>query len=244
MYYRVASFKKNDDFREMIVRVSSKEEAKKQLPAAKEFLFPGEDTTDYWCQIFPVPIKVNLGTTIPHYRIRVTRPAKAEKTPEDWEDIDRGYDAITQAESAEQAKEKGRQMLVEDGEDPDAYEVYVDEMTVEECIREEERSLHRTITNAYLHLQDKDNLSVREYNNFCRHFNIDKDPEQYYEALKAFNRYLWLIHITAKQCDRTNCTVEKLFDTAERLYHCNDREEFSRILETVQALSDTKNRGQ
>ena len=150
MYYRVASFKKNDDFREMIVRVSSKEEAKKQLPAAKEFLFPGEDTTDYWCQIFPVPIKVNLGTTIPHYRIRVTRPAKAEKTPEDWEDIDRGYDAITQAESAEQAKEKGRQMLVEDGEDPDAYEVYVDEMTVEECIREEERSLHRTITNAYL----------------------------------------------------------------------------------------------
>ena len=237
MYYRVATFKKNDNSREMIVRASSKEEAKKQLPSAKEFLFPGEDTKDYWCQIFPVPIKVNLGTTIPHYRIRVARPGKVATTPEDFEDtIEFGeYEIITQAASAIQAKERGKQMLVEDGEDPDEYEVYADEMTVEECIREEEQSLHRTITNTYIHLQDKDNLSVREYNNFCRHFNIDKNSEQYYEALKVFNRYLWMIHITAKQCDRANCTVEKLFDTAERLYHCNDRKEFSRILETVQA---------
>ena len=234
MFYRVAGFKKDDDTREMVIKAVSKKDAAKQIPAAKEFLFPGEKTEDYYCSVMEVPIKVNLGTTIPHYRITVVRPKPIDKQSDEEDYNDSGWwETILNAENTEAAKESGRQMIRDDGENPDDYDMYADEMTVDECIKEEEHHLRHNIQNTYMHLKKLDQLSVKEYFNFQRTFDIENNPEQYYEALKAFNKYIRLLRGTIRECNQTECSVERLLAVTERLFNCDDRQGFDKILKTL-----------
>ena len=46
MFYRVTILEKNDNHREMIVKAENKAAALTQIPAAKAFLFPGEDASE------------------------------------------------------------------------------------------------------------------------------------------------------------------------------------------------------
>lgn len=180
----------------------------------------------------PVPIKVNLGTTVPHFRITVARPNPVERGDEDLFDSD-WWETVLNAENPEAAKESGRQMIRDDGEDPDDYDMYADEMTVDECIKEEEHHLRHNIQNTYIHLKKLDQMSVKEYVNFQRNFDIESNLEQYYEALKAFNKYVRLLRGTIRKCNQKECSVEKLLAVTEQLFDCDDRQGFDEILKTL-----------
>ena len=232
MYYRVAGLKKDDDCREMIVRVNTRQEAEQQIPAAKAFLFPGEDTENYHCSIIMVPIKVNLGTTLPYYRITVQRTRLAPPKEEDILD-NSWWETILSAESAEEAKEKGKQMLIEDGDKPDDYDFYADEMTIEECIKDEERRLRHWMENEYFRITGKEDMSVREYNTYRRKFNPDENPEEYYQVLKAVNKENIYIRACLRQCDTKACTVEVFENTVRKLLSCKDKTEFETIMQTL-----------
>ena len=124
-------------------------------------------------------------------------------------------------------------MIRDDGENPDDYDMYADEMTVDECIKEEEHHLRHNIQNTYMHLKKLDQLSVKEYVNFQRTFDIENNPEQYYEALKVFNKYIRLLRGTIRECNQTECSVERLLAVTERLFNCDDRQGFDKILKTL-----------
>jgi hypothetical protein len=47
MFYKVTLIEKNDNHKEMIVKADSKKAAAAMIPAAKAFLFPGEDAEKY-----------------------------------------------------------------------------------------------------------------------------------------------------------------------------------------------------
>ena len=70
MFYKVTILEKSDNHREMIVKADSKEAAVEMIPAAKAFLFPGEDTSKYIA--FPESIHIDvMGAQVPHWRIMV-----------------------------------------------------------------------------------------------------------------------------------------------------------------------------
>lgn len=235
MHYRVAGFKKDDNTKEMIIKANSREEAIKQIPAAKAFLFPGENAENYYCSVMQVPIKVNLGTTIPHYRISVARPKPIEKQSDEEDYIDSDWwETILEAESPEAAKEKGRQMIRDDGESPDDYDMYADEMTIDECIKEEEHHLRHNIRNTYIHLKKMENMTIKEFTNFQRHFDIESNPEQYYEALKDFNKYARLLYAAIRKCDQDNCSVKKLLEVADQLFDCTEKEAFEKAFDSLE----------
>ena len=68
MFYKVTILEKSDNHREMIVKADSKEAAVEMIPAAKAFLFPGEDTSKYIA--FPESIHIDvMGAQVPHRQI-------------------------------------------------------------------------------------------------------------------------------------------------------------------------------
>ena len=78
-----------------------------------------------------------------------------------------------------------------------------------------------------------DQMSIKEYVNFQRNFDIESNPEQYYEALKAFNKYVCLLRGTIRKCNQKKCSVEKLLAVTEQLFDCDDRQGFDEILKTL-----------
>ncbi|MBR4490585.1 hypothetical protein IKP13_08135 [bacterium] len=246
MYYRVAGFKRNPDCKEMIIRASSKEEAKKQFPAAKAFLFPGEDPDKCWCTVYEMPIKVNLGTTIPHYCISVYRmKEKRPNGPDEWEDLGGGeWEMILSADSPEDAKAKGAEAVLRDRDNPDDYEIYADEMTIEECIREEERHIRNTAERVFMELLKEKYMTIKEYSDYRRGFDSENNPEQRYEVLKTFNRFSRIFRRAIQTCDKNVCSVGKLLDVTEQLYRCEDEEVFRKLLDTLKSNSDKKERSE
>ena len=238
MYYRVAGIKRDPDCKQMIIRASSKEEAKKQFPAAKVFLFPEENPEKCFCTIHEVPIKVNLGTTIPHFCITVSRMKEARPNgPEDFEDLGCGeWEMIISADSAKDAKAKGAESVLLDHENPDDYDIFADEMTIEECIQAEEQSLLHFANNVFLELRETKDQTVKERSDFCRQFDPDNNPEQHYAVLKTFNKFSRIFRWATKVCDQNTCSIWKLLDTAKRLYRCEDQESFQKILDTLKEV--------
>ena len=246
MYYRVAGFKRNPDCKEMIIRASSTKEAEKQFAAAKTFLFPDEDPEKCRCFVTRVPIKVNLGTTIPHYCISVYRmQEKRPNDPEEWEDLGGGeWEMILSADSPEDAKAKGAEAVLRDHENPDDYDIYADEMTIEECLREEDRHILHSAQNVFIELLKGKNLTIKEYSDFCRNLDLENNLEQRYEVLKTFNKFLRIFRWAIRACDKNVCSVGKLLDVTERLYRCEDKEVFRKLLDTLKSNSDKKERSE
>lgn len=234
MYYRVAGLKKNNDSKEMIVRVSSRKEAEAYIPAAKSFLFPGENTDGYRSVVSAVPIKVNLGTTIPHYRITIEREKsfpESSDCPEDSTGHD-WWETILSATNEQEARQKWREKIRDLGENPEEYEIFADEMTVEECIKEEERHVRSLINNTYLQVKII-GLTDRECIHFCRSFNPEDTPEQYYEALKVFNRYTRIVRAVMRKCNATACTVQTTADIVKKLFDSTDIHDYQKIFNAL-----------
>ena len=100
MFYKVTMIEKNDTHREMIVKADGKEAAVEMVPAAKAFLFPGEDTSKYIA--FPESVHIDvMGAQVPHWRITVIRPS-GDVERDEWEECGPGRVEMTvEAESAE-----------------------------------------------------------------------------------------------------------------------------------------------
>ena len=143
---------------------------------------------------------------------------------------------IVSADSAEDAKAKGAESVSLDHENPDDYDIFADEMTIEECIQAEEQSLLHFANNVFLELRETKDQTVKERSDFCRQFDPDNNPEQRYAVLKTFNKFSRIFRWATKVCDQNTCSIWKLLDTAKRLYRCEDQESFQKILDTLKEV--------
>ena len=84
MYYRIAALKKDDNQREVTIRANSREEVKEQMERIKAFLFPGEDTTNYFYQMAEFRELVNNTIHMSFFRVFVCRPVKSDKKKIQW----------------------------------------------------------------------------------------------------------------------------------------------------------------
>ena len=225
MFYRVTILEKNDNHREMIVKADSKQAAVEMIPAAKAFLFPGEDTSGYIA--FPESIHVDvMGAQVPHWRITVIRPSGDEACDE-WEECGAGTGEMTL--EAENAKDAIRQVR-EEIKCP--AEFYAREVPMAEMIAEERGHLERMIHEQYVFDQLGD-VSIREFNRLMRgKFRDTEEKERHeYEALRHFLGMIHFRKMLARKLDLTKLSVAEYDALIAELQRTKEREPFMNLFD-------------
>ena len=224
MFYKVTIIEKNDNHREMIVKADNKEAAVEMIPAAKAFLFPGEDTSGYIA--FPESIHIDvMGAQVPHWRITVIRPS-GDAVRDEWEECGPGTVEMTvEAESPEEALRQGKEEI------KCPADFYVREAPLSEMIAEEREDLERVIHNDYI-IDRYGDVSVREFNRLMRKkFKSEEEKEQSeYEALRHFLGKINLHKMLARSVDFKKITVAEHDALVSELQHTKERELFMELL--------------
>ena len=221
MFYKVTMIEKNDNYREMIVKAESKEAAVAMIPAAKDFLFPGEDTSEYLAYHCMVHLDV-MGAQVPHWRITVIRPhTDAEYDAEEFGDT--SFVLTLEAESHEQAI----QFALEEVHYP--VEAYAEEVPVEALIAEMESNLRYRIKSDYI-LAKYGDVSVREFNRLMRKEVNDEKNRFYYDALQFFLGKTRLRNALERSIDLEKISAAEYNALISRLPLANDHTEFEIIL--------------
>ena len=225
MFYKVTIIEKNDNHREMIVRADNKEAAVAMVPAAKAFLFPGEDTSEYIA--FPESIHVDvLGAQVPHWRITVIRPS-GDVECDEWEECGPGTGEMTlEAESEEDAIRQVREEI------KCPAEFYAREVPMAEMIAEEKMHLERMIHEGYV-LDQYGDVSVREFNRLMREkFRDAEEKDRHeYEALRHFIGKIHLRNMLARKLDLTQMSVAEHDALISELQCTKEREPFMKLFE-------------
>lgn len=230
MYYRIAAFKKDDNQREVTIRANSREEVKAQMERIKAFLFPGEDTTNYFYQMAEFRELVNNTIHMSFFRVFVCRPVKPDKE-EDLMEESAWYENVIEAKSIDEARAKAKEpgMLLDSPEQFADYELFVEEVGVETLIAECEDRIRRRIKDEYLYVDDR---TVREYCDLSK--QMEKDRGMYYEALKGYlkkQNILRFLKREAEKCD--TITALEFFEKYEALCRAESEEEFNRIRNSI-----------
>ena len=224
MFYKVTIIEKNDNHREMIVKADSKKAAAAMIPAAKAFLFPGEDTSGYIA--FPERVHIDvMGAQVPHWRITVIRPVSREQ--DEWEECGPGTGEMTlEAESAEDAIRQVKEEI------KCPAEFYAREVPIAEMIAEEKAHLERMIHEAYV-LDQHGDVSVREFNRLMREkFRDTEEKERHeYEALRHFFGKIHFHKMLARKLDLTKLSAAEYDALIAELQRTKEREPFMNIFD-------------
>ena len=139
-YFRVGAFFRDENSKSVIVQCYDRKEAENWIPRVKAMLYPGEDTGNFRVRVFEFKLQINLNN-LNHYRITVERPIQRELKDFDEEmeyDNSLAFDAVVEADNEEEAKG----IFFSDwfgfyalGKKPDEYDIYVDEVPLEEMTR-------------------------------------------------------------------------------------------------------------
>lgn len=232
-YYRTAAHPKDDNTRELVIQADTKEEAWAKIPQAKTFLFPQENSESYFAYASPFPLTVNVGTTITYYRITVHRPTEKERTEEHlstedvMEDSD-FYEWIIEAKNTDDAKAQMYKSLEELGKCPDDFRIYTDEMSLEDCIKEEERTIEHRIKRLYYKSFGYFAKPIREMTTYDK--EMSERGELYYKAVKFANRVLMLFEHLDKQVDLSKINAKQYKEYIIRLAKAESDKEFEQIL--------------
>ena len=141
-YFRVGAFYRDENSKSVIVQCYDRKEAETWIPGVKAMLYPGENTDKLSVRVFEFKLQINLNN-LNHYRITVERPVKRTFKDLDEEmdyDNSLAFDAVVEANDEEEAKKIFFQDwfdLYSRGNKPEKYDIYIDEITLEEMIESE-----------------------------------------------------------------------------------------------------------
>ena len=233
MFYRVTILEKNDNHREMIVKAGNKADALAQIPAAKAFLFPSEDASEYTAFVSTVHLDV-LEARVPHWRITVIRPQANEQTDgdwDDWQDVEpRTFTMTVKADSPEEAI----QMVRADVDYPN--EAYAKEISVTELIAEEEDYLRYRIKEEFFTAKFPD-ISIREFSNLMKGKNQTEAEaeETFYKAIQFFVSKNRMRNALTKSIDLSKISAADYETLISKLPLTSDRDSFNAILDEAKA---------
>ena len=227
MFYKVTIIEKNDNHREMIVKADSKEAAGEMIPAAKAFLFPGEDTSRYIA--FPESIHVDvMGAQVPHWRITVIRPS-GDAVRDEWEECGAGiFEMTLEAESAEDAIRQ----VKEEVKCP--AEFYAREVPMAEMIAEEKAHLEHMIHKVYV-LDQHGDVSIMDLNRLMREkFRDSEEKERHkYEALRHFLDKIHARKMLARKLDLSKMSAAEYEELLSELQRPKEGDGFMKRFEEV-----------
>ena len=225
MFYRVTMLEKSDDQKEMIVRVDNKEAALALVDAAKSFLFPGEDSSEYVVYVSECHVDI-LEVSVPHWRIVVIRP---NKELGEWGECETGSATMTiEAESPEEAIRLAKEDLKGPGE------FYAKEISVEELIAEFEQELRHRIKEEYISAKHGD-VSIMEFTRLMKNEYADGNRMAYYNMLGWFLGKTRLWKFLGRSIDLTKISAAEYYALTSKLPLIPDRDAFNAIFDEAKA---------
>lgn len=232
-YFRVGAFYRDENSKSVIVQCYDRREAETWIPGAKAMLYPGENTEDFRVHIFEFQLQINLNN-LNHYRITVERPVERAGTDFDEEtDYDGSltFDAVVEAKDADEAKK----MFFEDwfdlyarGHKPEEYDIYIDEIPLEEMIEKEQRMLKHRLICRYASEKLKD-LPAGEFVRLMREDDSDEKDQMYYEELRDLLKRLRLSAYLEKRLETDKLSHAEFCEIRDALCSAKAGEEFERI---------------
>ena len=112
----------------------------------------------------------------------------------------------------------------------------MEELTLDQCIEEEEEEIRSTIRYEYILQQHGANVTVRQFSDLNRELKGKTDT--YWEALKEANRVLRLMKLARRRLDLERITVAQLQDCMLKLNSTTTTEEFDQIWDSLPKKSD------
>ena len=142
---------------------------------------------------------------------------------------------IIVAKTEEEARIQFDKFLLEEGETPVA-EPKMEELTIEQCIEEEEEEIRSRIRYAYILQQHGKFVTARQFNDLNK--ELKGKTETYWEALKKVNCWLSLAKFARKKLDLTKVTVAQFQDCLSMLLEAKTESEFNKVWRTLPKKSD------
>ena len=234
MYYQVSVFKKNPNEKEIILKRNEDETREMRLEKAKSFLFPGVNAQELYAVAVPCLITVNVRTTIDYERIIVGVKGVIAEQDDDGIEFDCCREWVIKAETKEDAIQEMRlreEGLLDDGEDIRDFEVYANEISVEELIAEKEESIKKQLLKRYIERRyDYDNLTIRQYSQLCRQFDF-KNKEIYLDMLEEEMRISRIKNLLRRKISPADISLKDYNQAVRELYAAKNNGEMETILE-------------
>ncbi|MBP3605344.1 MAG: hypothetical protein J6J66_01970 [Clostridia bacterium] len=232
-YYRVGAFYRDENSKSVIVQCYDRKEAENWIPGVKAMLYPGENTENYKVRIFEFKLQINL-SNLNHYRIVVERPMQREFKDFDEEmeyDNSLAFDAVVEADDEEEAKE----IFFQDwfdfyalGKKPEEYDIYVDEVPLEEMIEKEQRMLRQRLISKYV-AENFGDMSVREFNQMMRRDDEEEQNQMFYKALADHLKMVRMAEYLEKRLDTDKLTHAEFCKIRDELCVAKVGDEFEKI---------------
>jgi hypothetical protein len=234
MYYQVSVFQKNPNEKEIILKRNGDETREMRLEKAKAFLFPGVNAQELYAVAVPCPITVNIRTVVDYERIIVGVKGLISAPDEEGIEFDSCREWVIKAETKEEAIQEGRlreEGFLDDGENIRDFEVYANEISVEELIEEKEESIKKQLLKRYIERRyDYDNLTIREYSQLCRQFDF-KNKEIYLDMLEEEMRIRQIKNLLRRKISPADISLKDYNQAVRELYDAKSNSEMETILE-------------
>ena len=232
-YYRVGAFYRDENSRSVIVQCYDRKEAEGWIPGVESMLYPGENTEDFRVRIFEFKLQINFNN-LNHYRITVERPVKREFKDLDEEmeyDNSLAFDAVVEANSEEEAKDIFFKEWFEFfalGKRPEEYDVYVDEVPLDEMIKNEQRMLRQRLISKYA-AENFGDMSVREFNQMMRRDDEEEQNQMFYKALSEHLKMLRMTEYLEKRLNTEELPYSEFCKIRDGLCSAGIGDEFEKI---------------
>ena len=121
--------------------------------------------------------------------------------------------------------------LLDDGEDIRDFEVYANEISVEELIAEKEESIKKQLLKRYIERRyDYDNLTIRQYSQLCKQFDF-KNKDVYLEMLEEEMRISRIKNLLRRKISPADISLKEYNQAVRELYAAKNNGEMETILE-------------
>ena len=232
-YFRVGAFYRDENSKAVIVQCYDRKEAETWIPRVKAMLYPGENTENFRVSIFEFKLQINLNN-LNHYRITVDRPMKREFKDFDEEmeyDNSLYFSAEIEALDENDAKAKFFEEWFDFyslGNKPEAYDIYIDEIPLEEMIEKEQRMLRQRLISKYA-AENFGDMSVREFNQMMRRDDKEEQNQMFYKALSEHLKRIRMTEYLEKRLDTDKLSHEEFCKIRDALCLAKIGEEFEKI---------------
>ena len=141
------------------------------------------------------------------------------------------FDAVVEANDEDEAKKIFFQDwfdLYSRGNKPEEYDIYIDEIPLEEMIEKEQRMLRHRLICRYVSEKLGD-LSVREFNRMMRDDDADEKNQMFYEGLRDLLKQLRLSAYLERRLETDKLSHAEFCEIRNALCSAKPGEEFEKI---------------
>ena len=221
MFYRVIVLEQDDNKRSLLLKADEKMNLSTTASTVADFLFPGEDTSEYETCLTPMLIGVGKSKLM-YFRVTAIRPS----TSSDTEEFPPEYEIVLEADSEKEAENKALADAYK-GYPGKKLEAFAEQVSVKELIAEEENYLRNRIRQDYL-LEMRGEVSLKELCDWRQ--GEEKNEEEYYRAVRFFLNKMRMRNALERSIDLEKISAAEYNTLISRLPLANDRAAFEIIL--------------